>query len=62
MLSMDALFGLPGKQSAGQSLQQAIHGHLYFRNQLAVDEFVASAAQNLRILMTIDLSISSLSI
>ena len=42
VISMDALFGLPRKKSAGQSLREAIHGYLFFRDQLAVDEFVAS--------------------
>ena len=41
VLSMDALFGLPRKKSAGHSLREAIHGHLFFRDQSLVDEFVA---------------------
>ena len=44
VLSMDALFGLPRKKSAGQSFRKAIHGHLFFRDQSAVDEYVASAS------------------
>ena len=43
ILSMDALFGLPRKKSAGRSFREAIHGHLFFGDQSAVDEFVASA-------------------
>ena len=44
ILSMDALFGLPRKKSAGKSYREPLHGHLFFRNQSAVDEFVASAS------------------
>ena len=43
ILSMDGFFGLPQKKSAGQSFRDAIHGHLFFRDQSAVDEFVALA-------------------
>ena len=41
MISMDALFGLPRKKSAGQSFREARHGHLFFRQPSVVDEFVA---------------------
>ena len=41
VLSMDALFGLPREKSAGQSFRQAIHGHLFFRDQSTVDKFLA---------------------
>lgn len=43
VLSMDALFGLPRKKSAGISYRDAIHGHYFFNEQAMVDEFVASA-------------------
>ena len=39
---MDALFGLPRKKAAGVSHREALHGHLFFGNQAAVDEYVAS--------------------
>ena len=39
---MDALFGLPRKKSAGSSYRDALHGDLFFGNQAAVDEHVAS--------------------
>ena len=42
---MDALFGLPRRKSAGQSHRQPLHGHLYFRDQQALDEHVASIQQ-----------------
>ena len=40
---MDALFGLPRKKSSGRSYRDAIHGHYFFHDQSAVDEFVFSA-------------------
>lgn len=42
VLAMDALFGLPRKKSAGSSHRDALHGDLFFGNQAAVDEHVAS--------------------
>jgi len=42
---MDALFGLPRKKSAGQSFRKPLHGHLYFSDQQAVDEYVACTPQ-----------------
>lgn len=42
VLSMDALFGLPRKKSAGNSYRDALHGDLFFGDQAAVDEYVAS--------------------
>ena len=42
ILSMDALFGLPRKHSAGYSCCEALHGSLYFLDQPSVDEFVHS--------------------
>ena len=39
---MDALFGLPRKKAAGVSLREPLHGALFFGNQMAVDEHVAS--------------------
>lgn len=39
---MDALFGLPRKKAAGKSQRDALHGHLFFGDQAAVDEYVAS--------------------
>ena len=44
MLSMDALFGLPRKKAAGQSVREPIHGHLFFGDQASVDEFVSASA------------------
>ena len=43
MVSMDGLFGLPRKKSAGKSHREPLHGDLYFKDQHAVDEYVASA-------------------
>lgn len=40
MYSMDGLFGLPRKKSAGVSYRKALHGHLFFSDQAEVDEFV----------------------
>jgi len=40
---MDALFGLPRKKSAGKSVRELVHGHLFFKEQQSVDEFVESA-------------------
>ena len=40
---MDALFGLPRKKSAGKSVKEPVHGHLFFKEQQSVDEFVESA-------------------
>ena len=48
IVSMDALFGLPRRKLAGQSYRQPLHGHLYFRDQQAVDEHVACAPQGLK--------------
>ena len=42
VLSMDAIFGLPRKKSAGVSYGDAIHGHYFFEDQSKVDEFVLS--------------------
>lgn len=42
---MDALFGLARKKSAGQSHRDPLHGHVFFKNQVSVDEHVASAPQ-----------------
>ena len=44
ILSMDALFGLPRKHSAGHSCREALHGHIFFVDQASVDEFVQSTA------------------
>lgn len=40
---MDALFGLPRKKSAGSSHRDPLHGDLFFGDQAAVDEHVASS-------------------
>lgn len=40
--SMDALFGLPRKKSAGQSYRDPVNGHLLFYNQATVDEYVST--------------------
>lgn len=42
MYALDALFGLPRKKSAGISQRPAIQGHLFFCDQVAVDEFVST--------------------
>ena len=41
---MDALFGLPRKKAAGQSVREPIHGHLLFGDQASADEFVSVSA------------------
>ena len=41
IVSMDALFGLPRKKSAGVSYRDAIHGNLFFGKQESVDEHVS---------------------
>ena len=43
--SMDALFGLPRKKAAGCSHRDALHKDLFFCEQSAVDEYVASSKQ-----------------
>ena len=43
--SMDALFGLPRKKAAGCSHRGALHEDLFFFDQSAVDEYVASSKQ-----------------
>ena len=42
---MDALFGLPRKKAAGDSLRPPLHGHLFFEDQDIVDEYVNSASK-----------------
>ena len=49
MLSMDALFGLPRKKSAGRSFREPLHGHLFFGDQNAVDEYVATAPKGRKV-------------
>ncbi len=44
--SLDALFGLPRKKSAGNSYRPPLHGHLSFIDQAEVDEYVASSHSN----------------
>lgn len=41
--AMDALFGLPRKKSAGVSYREALHGNLFFCDQVALDQFVSGA-------------------
>lgn len=41
---MDALFGLSRKKAAGKSHREPIYGHLFFGDQVSVDEFVATSA------------------
>ena len=48
ILSMDGLFGLPRKKSAGESFRDAIHGHLFFGEQTLVDEYVALASASVK--------------
>lgn len=40
-ISMDALFGLPRKKSAGKSVRTPLTGDLFFEDQAAVDEYVS---------------------
>ena len=40
--SMDALFGLPRKKSAGLSYRDPVNGHLLFYNQATVDEYIST--------------------
>ena len=50
MISLDAIFGLPRKKSAGRSFRQPLHGMLFFENQDEVDQFVeATPASNKQI-------------
>ena len=44
VLSLDALFGLPRKKSAGVSHRNALQGQLYFCDQSVVDEFVKGSS------------------
>lgn len=46
--SLDALFGLPRKKSAGHSFRPPLHGHLCFIDQAEVDEYVANNCSNLK--------------
>lgn len=41
ILSMDALFGLPRKKSAGVSHRKPLFGNLFFHDQSEVDLFVS---------------------
>ena len=41
---MDALFGVPRKNSSGTSYSEAVHGHYFFDDQSMVDEFVSSVS------------------
>ena len=45
MISMDALFGLPRKKSAGRSHRDPLHGQIFFKDQPSVDEHVASSSR-----------------
>lgn len=45
--SMDGLFGLPRKKSAGRSHRPALHSHLFFEDQEGVDQFVSEAQRRL---------------
>ena len=42
IISMDALFGLPRKKSAGTSVRSPLFGRTMFMDQNTVDEFVAA--------------------
>lgn len=42
IISMDALFGLPRKKSAGTSARPPLFGHMMFIDQSCVDEYVAA--------------------
>ena len=43
MLSVDAIFGLPRKKTAGESVRPPLRGELFFLDQDLVDECVSSA-------------------
>ena len=40
MFSLDGLFGLPRKNSSGVSHRDALHGDVFFCDQVSVDAFV----------------------
>ena len=46
MYSMDGLFDLPRKKSAGKSHRPSLHGHLFFEDQEEVDQFVSEAQRS----------------
>ena len=46
IVSIDAIFGLPRKKSAGESVRAPLHGHLFFHDQTVVDEYVESASKH----------------
>ena len=41
--AVDALSGLPRKKAAGVSHREPLHGHLFFLDQSAIDEYVAAS-------------------
>ena len=43
-----ALFGLPRKKSAGESVRSPLHGDLFFCGQAEVDDFVVNASRALK--------------
>ena len=45
IVSMDAIFGLPRKKSAGDSVRAPLHGHIYFHDQAVVNERIESSSQ-----------------
>ena len=45
IVSMDAIFGLPRKKAAGESVRQPLHGHLFFDEQSQVDKYVSNATK-----------------
>ena len=42
---MDAIFGLPRKKSAGDSVRAPLHGHIYFHDQAMVNECIENSSQ-----------------
>ena len=46
IVSIDAIFGLPRKKSAGESVQAPLHGDLFFHDQAVVDEYVESLSKH----------------
>ena len=44
MYSIDGLFGLPRKKSAGVSHRSAVHGDYFFCDQAQVDEVVKTSS------------------
>ena len=55
VLSMDGIFGLTRKKSAGISHREPVHGPLFFCSQTVVDEYVNTNSIQQKIAMVITL-------